>query len=183
MSRLTELTYDAMSAEQKKVYDDIVAGPRGRFVGPYLAWIRNPKLVEAAAAYGAFCRFESSPSDRIREFVILLVARHFDADVEWWAHHPIAIKAGLDPAIAEAVKQRKKPEFRNADEETAYAVAMELIENRKVSDATYSKALREFGEKTLVELVAIIGNYFAVALILNCFEIGTPDGSRPLSDS
>lgn len=181
MSRLADIAYDDMSAEQKKVHDAIVAGPRGRFVGPYLAWIRNPKLVEAAAGYGAFCRYESSPSDRIREFVILLVARHFDADVEWWAHYPIAIKAGLDLSVAEAVKQRQLPEFQNTDEEAAYAVAMELIENRKVSDATYAKALSEFGEKTLVELVAIIGNYFAVALILNCFEIGTPDGSRPLS--
>ncbi len=171
-----------MTLEQKHVYDAVVASPRGRFVGPYLAWIRNPKLTQAAMQYGSFCRYESSVSDRIREFAILLVARHWDADVEWWAHHPIALKAGLDPAIAEAIRLRKRPVFKQADEEAVYDLVQELQETRRVSAATYAKALVELGETTLVELVATLGNYFAVAAVLNVFEIETPDGSKPMTD-
>lgn len=181
MGRLKELSRDEMNAEQQGVYDQVMASPRARFVGPYQAWIRNPKLCTAAMHYGGFCRYESSVSDRVREFAILVVARHWKADVEWWAHYPIAMKAGLDPAIAEAIKSGERPAFSQQDEEITYNLIHELIETRRVSDKTYAKALKEFGEVQLVELMAIIGNYFAVALTLNCFEIETPDGSRPLS--
>ena len=181
MSRLKELQRANMTVDQQKVYDDVVASPRGHFVGPYIAWIRNPKLTQVAMGYGGFCRYDTSVSDRVREFAILVVAAHWEADVEWWAHHPIAMKAGLDPAVADAVKSGQRPSFVQADEEITYQLIMELIDTKRVCDATYAKALAEFGEVQLVELMAIIGNYFAVALTLNCFDIPTPDGSKPLS--
>lgn len=181
MARLKELAREDMTIEQQHVYDAVVASPRGRFVGPYVAWIRNPKLTEAAMRYGGFCRYESSVPDRIRELAILLVARHWNADVEWWAHHPIALKAGLDAAVAEAIRRRERPAFHRRDEETVYDLVQELQETRRVSDPVYQRALAEFGETMLVELVATIGNYLAVAAMLNVFEIETPDGSRPMT--
>ena len=181
MPRLKQLSRDEMTSEQQRIYDQVVASPRGRFVGPYHAWIRNPKLADAAQRYGAFCRFESSVSNRIREFAILLVARHWDADVEWWAHHPIALKAGLDPAIAEAIKRRERPTFQHRDEEIVYDLVQQLITTKRVGNETYAAALEEFGEVTLVELIAVLGNYFAVAAMLNVFDIETPDGSKPMS--
>jgi len=182
MSRLKPLAREDMSPQQKEAHDKVLASPRGRFVGPYLAWIRNPRLVEVAEAHGAFCRYESSPPDRLRELAILVAARHWNAQVEWWAHHPIALRAGLDPAVAEAIRQRQRPRFAQADEEIVHDLALELLATTRVSDALYARALETFGETMLVELVAIIGNYCTVALTLNCFEIETPDGSRPLDD-
>ena len=181
MARLKDLARDEMNPEQQAVYDKVMASPRSGFNGPYKAWIRSPKLTAVAEQYGAFCRFQSSVSDRVREFAILVVARHWNADVEWWAHHPIAIKAGLDPHIAEAIKVGQRPEFVNRDEEITYDLITQLAETRRVSDATYASAIAEFGEVQLVELMAIIGNYFAVALTLNCFEIEPPDGSKPMT--
>lgn len=182
MSRLNELKYEEMDADQRAIHDRLISGPRGRIAGPYIAWLRNAKLADVAEQYGRFVRYETSLPARLSEMAILIVGRHWNAQVEWWAHHPLALKAGLDPAIADAIAQRKRPEFRNADEETVYDVTMELIETRKLSDPTYRRALYMFGEKTLIELIAILGNYFAVALVLNAFEIMPPDGSRPMPD-
>ncbi len=181
MARLKELSRDEMNADQQAIYDKVMASPRSGFNGPYKAWIRNPKLTSVAEQYGAFCRFENSVSDRVREFAILVIARYWNADVEWWAHHPIALKSGLDPKIAEAIKDGQRPAFVNKDEEITYDLILELADRRRLSDATYGRAIAEFGEVQLVELMAIIGNYFAVALTLNCFDIGPPDGSRPMT--
>ena len=182
MSRLRELTYEEMDAEQREMHDRLVNGPRGRVAGPYLAWLRNPKLADVAERYGRFVRYETSLPARLSEMAILIVGRHWNAQVEWWAHHPLAIKAGLDPSIADAIAHRSRPDFKNADEEMVFDLTMELIETRKLSDSTYKRALDIFGEKALIELVAILGNYFAVALVLNTFEIMPPDGSKPLPD-
>jgi 4-carboxymuconolactone decarboxylase len=182
MSRLRELTYEEMDAEQRAMHDRLVNGPRGRVAGPYLAWLRNPRLADVAERYGRFVRYETSLPARLSEMAILIVGRHWNAQVEWWAHHPLAIKAGLEPSIADAIARRRRPDFKNADEEMVYDLTLELIETRKLSDATYKRALDIFGEKSLIELIAILGNYFAVALVLNTFEIMPPDGSRPLPD-
>ena len=182
MSRLRELTYEEMNAEQREIHDRLISGPRGRIAGPYIAWLRNAKLADVAEKYGRFVRYETSLPPRLSEMAILIVGRHWNAQVEWWAHHPLAIKAGLDPAIADAIAHRKRPDFKKADEELVYDIAMELIESKKLADATYQRALKILGETTLIELIAILGNYFAVALVLNTFEIMPPDGSKPMPE-
>lgn len=182
MSRLRELTYEEMDADQRAMHDRLISGPRGRIAGPYVAWLRNAKLADVAERYGRFVRYETSLPARLSEMAILIVGRHWNAQVEWWAHHPLALKAGLAPQIADAIARRERPDFKAADEECVYDVTMELIETKKLSDGTYRRALDMFGEKTLIELIAILGNYFAVALVLNTFEIMPPDGSRPMPD-
>ena len=182
MSRLRELTFEEMNAEQRAMHDRLISGPRGRIAGPYVAWLRNARLADVAEQYGRFVRYETSLPARLSEMAILIVGRHWNAQVEWWAHHPLALKAGLDPAIADAILHRKRPTFIHADEEIVYEVTLELIETKKVSDATYKRALDMFGETALIELIAILGNYFAVALVLNTFEIMPPDGSKPMPE-
>lgn len=179
MSRLRELAYEEMDADQRAMHDRLVAGPRGRIAGPYIAWLRNAKLADVAERYGRFVRYETSLPPRLSEFAILIAGRHWDAQVEWWAHYPLAIKAGLDPAIAEAVKNCLRPAFVNRDEEIVHDLTKELLETKKLSPVTYNAALEAFGEKALIELIAILGNYCAVALVLKTFEIEPPDGSQP----
>lgn len=182
MPRLRELTEGEMDADQRTIRDRLISGPRGRVAGPYIAWLRSPKLADVAERYGRFVRYETSLPARLTELAILIVARHWNAQVEWWAHHPLALKAGLDPAVAEAIARRRRPRFQAADEEAVYDLATELIKTRSLCEATYARALACFGERALVELVAVLGNYVAVALTLNAFDIQPPDGSRPLSD-
>lgn len=180
MSRLPPLDYEQLDAEQKAMWDKIVSGPRGRVAGPYHAWLRIPKFAAIAEQYGRYVRYETSLPARLTEMAILIVARHWNAQVEWWAHHGLALKAGLDPAIADAIAERRAPPFRNEDERIVFDMTHELINTRKLTDATYAQALNAFGEKGLIQLVAVLGNYFAVALVLNTFEIMPPDGSSPL---
>ena len=179
MARMEPIPLEQMTPAQKEMYDNVMSGPRGRIAGPMIPWFRSPELGDLSQKVGAFLRFSSSLPDRITEFTILLVSRRWTAQIEWWAHHPLALKAGLDPAIADAIEARQRPAFVNRDEEVVYNLAMELMENHRVSANTYQAALDELGEQGLVELIGVLGYYNYVAMVLNCFEI-LPDGESPL---
>ena len=179
--RLRELKYEEMDADQRAIHDKLISGPRGRIAGPYIAWLRTPALADAAERLGRYVRYETALPPRLSEFAILIAGRHWDAEVEWWAHHPLAIKGGLDPGIADAVLHKRRPAFVNRDEEIVYDLTTELLETKKLGAATYKAALDLLGEKALIDLVAIIGNYCAVALVLKTFEIEPPDGSHPFA--
>jgi len=182
MPRLAQLSDADMTPEQKKVRDEVLAGPRGRIVGPINAWLRSPALCDRAQKLGAFCRFESSIDPRLREFVILIVARRWSAQIEWWAHHPLAIKAGLDTKITDAMMARQRPDFVNRDEEVVYDFCNELLDTHQIADATYETMTAEFGEAMTVEFVALLGYYTSVAMILNTFQELPGDGSLPFKD-
>ena len=181
MARLKTLNYEEMPQAQKVAHDEILSGPRTRIGGPMNAWFRNPELAGLAQRLGAFCRFNTSLPLRLSELAILIVSRDWTAEVEWWAHQPIAVEAGIDEAVTESIRKGERPRFKNQDEEVLYDFASELLVNRSVSDEAYAAAFTEFGERTVVELVALLGYYTSVAMILNAFEETPPDGSRPLS--
>ncbi len=186
MSRLAELQYDEMTPDQRRVHDDIMAGPRGRVGGPMNAWFRNPELAQLSQSLGAFCRYRTSLDPRLSEMVILTVARHWTAQVEWRIHKPIALAAGLDPAIADAIEARERPDFGGDGEAAAvYDVASEIQQTRRLGDAAYASALDALGETRLVELIALLGYYTSVAMILNAFDVPVPEGGEvaaPLAD-
>ena len=179
MARMEPIPPDQMTPAQKEMYDNVMSGPRGRIAGPMVPWFRSPELGDLSQKVGAFLRFSSCLPNRITEFTILLVSRKWTAQIEWWAHHPLALKAGLDPAVIDAIEARQRPRFVNRDEEVVYNLAMELMENHQVSDDTYQAALDELGEQGLVELIGVLGYYNYVAMVLNCFEM-LPDGELPL---
>ena len=181
MARLKTLNYEEMPQAQKVAHDEILSGPRTRIGGPMNAWFRNPELAGLAQRLGAFCRFNTSLPLRLSELAILIVSRDWTAEVEWWVHQPIAVEAGIDEAVTESIRKGERPRFKNLDEEVLYDFASELLVNRSVSDEAYAAAFTEFGERTVVELVALLGYYTSVAMILNAFEETPPDGSRPLS--
>jgi 4-carboxymuconolactone decarboxylase len=182
MPRLAPLAYEDMTLEQKRVHDDVVSGPRGRVVGPINAWFRNPALCDRAQKLGAFCRFESGIDARLREFVILIVARRWSAQIEWWAHHPLAINAGLNEKIAAAIMAGRRPDFVNRDEEIVYDFCNELLDTHRVRDDAYATMIETFGETLTVEFVALLGYYTSVAMILNTFQEYPPDGSMPFGE-
>ncbi len=179
MSRIAKLSYEEMTEDQKKAHDEILSGPRTSIAGPMNAWFRSPKLAGLAQRLGAFCRFETTLPPRLSELAILVVARHWTAQIEWYAHQPLAVKGGLDEAATQAIAEHRDPGFEKDDERILFAFAKELVEKKGVSDQTYATALDEFGEQTLVELIAILGYYTSVAMILNCFQ-EMPDGPPPL---
>ena len=178
MSRLPDLNPEKFTAEQKKVHDAVVAGPRGRVVGPIKVWLKNPGLAEHAQALGAYARFNSSLPPRLSELAIIITGAFWKANYEWFAHAPLAIKAGIDPAAVETIRTYGTPTFSKADEQVIYDFTHELLTTRRVSAATFARAKQELGETSVIDLVGIVGYYGLVSVTLNAFELPLPDGEK-----
>jgi 4-carboxymuconolactone decarboxylase len=178
MSRLPDLDPAKFSPEQKKVHEAVLAGPRGRVVGPIKVWLNNAGRAEHAQALGAYCRFNSSLPPRLSELAICTTGAFWKANYEWFAHAPLAIKAGIDPAAIEAIRIGGTPKFTKADEQAVYDFAHELITTRRVSPATFERAKKELGEASVIDLVGIIGYYGLVSVTLNAFELPLPEGEK-----
>jgi len=176
LSRLPQLTYEIMSSDQQKLHDEILAGPRTRIAGPMHAWFLNPDYGSLIQKVGAFCRYETSLPPRLSELAIIIVARHWSADVEWFAHSAIALDNGITQATIEAIELAQHPDFENGDEALIYDLTKSILETKRLPDALYHQAVTDFGEKTLLDLTAIIGYNCNVAVQLNVFEIPDQEG-------
>ena len=178
MSRLPDLNPEKFSPEQKKVHDAVVSGPRGKVVGPIKVWLKNPGLAEHAQALGAYCRFGSSLPPRLSELAIVITGAFWKANYEWFAHAPLAIKAGIDPATVEAIRTGGTPKLTKADEQAVHDFTRELLTTRRVSAATFERAKKELGETSVIDLVGIVGYYGLVSVTLNAFELPLPEGEK-----
>ncbi len=179
--RFPTLTPEQMTPAQKKVADAIMAGPRKSMGGPFNAWLRSPELADRLQAVGEQVRFHSSLPPRLSEFAILITAREWDADYEWYAHYPLALKAGLKPEIAAAVAKGERPPGMAADEAAVFDYMAELRRTRRVSDATYARTHALLGDQGVIDLVALSGYYDLVSMTLNTAEVRPPEpGPLPL---
>jgi 4-carboxymuconolactone decarboxylase len=181
MSRLHDLSYDQMTAEQRRIPDEIAAGPRGTVEGPLKVWLRSPGLADPAQKLGAFARFRSSLPPALSELAILVTAQAWQADFEWYAHARLARAAGIPDPVIEAIRAGAEPELPDPKARAVYAVARELQTTRALSGATYAMAEAALGATGMVDLVGILGYYTLVSMTLNAFEVRTPDGSRPFA--
>src|SRR5690349_17666722 len=135
--RLPQFQAATATDEQKAVLQDILSGPRGNLNGPFLGWIFSPELAQHAQRLGAFCRYQTGLPLRLSELAILVTAARWRSQAEWHIHHPIAIDAGVPPAIAESLRTGERPVFDDDDDELIFLFASELHENRRVSDRTF----------------------------------------------
>jgi 4-carboxymuconolactone decarboxylase len=179
MARITLPDPQAMDPDQRRVYDKIVSGRRGRVQGPLRAALHNADLAERWQGLGELLRYNTSLSPRQSELAILVTARACNSPFEWYAHRLEAEKAGIEPAIIESLLAAKMPEGLSADDAAVVRFAVELNRVKSVSDAAYGDALTRFGERTVVELTALVGYYTMVAMTLNAHEIPLPEGVEP----
>jgi len=172
MPRLTIIDRNAMNAEQARVYDAAKqsGGPVG---GPYYAYIRLPKLFEAAQTMRA-CLGGGPLSARERQIAHLVIARHWGARYPWFAQVRASLAAGVEQAVIDAINARKPPELADARERTCYIVARELLANKGLSDETYAAAEKALGLESLVALVATTGSFSMTCLTANTFLIAPP---------
>src|SRR6516164_8650893 len=113
--RFPDIPLDRMSAAQRSVADAIMSGPRGRMSGPFNAWLRSPELADRLQKVGEYVRFHTSLDKRLNEMAIIMTAQYWGSQYEWFAHAPLAQKAGLDPKIIAALGAGRKPEKMKDD--------------------------------------------------------------------
>ena len=179
MARYRELSTAEMNPAQKAVVDEIISGKRGRFGGPFQILIRAPEICKHLGRLGEYLRWGSSLSPALSELAICMTARHIRANFEWHAHAPLAVEGGVPAATVEAIRTGATPHFDATDQALVYKLVTELIDTKRLSDASFAEAIAAFGEQGVVELGTIIGYYTAIGNALNVFEVSLPAGTAP----
>ncbi|MCW3475377.1 carboxymuconolactone decarboxylase family protein [Limobrevibacterium gyesilva] len=174
--RLPIIEPEQMTPEQRRVHDDTVAGKRGRMPPPVQAWLHSPKLADRAQRLGEFVRYETSLPPALNEMAILITAKHWNSHYEWYAHRPLALAAGLDPAIIDAIRTGRDPGLTDAGARAIYDYATTLHRTRDVSQALHDAVVAAFGARGVVELVGVCGYYTLISMTLNAFDVPLPPG-------
>jgi 4-carboxymuconolactone decarboxylase len=181
--RFAPLKADELSPSQKAWAEMIAPPPRNANIAspPYRAYVRNPDLATRLSALSDYLRWNTSLPPRLSELAILITARQWTAQYEWFRHYPLALKGGLDPKVAADVAAGKRPDNMRDDEAALYDLVTELYRDKKVTDPVYKAALDKFGESGIMDIVGIIGYYDLVSMTLITMQAGTPnDGVPPL---
>ena len=188
--RFPTLSLAQLTPEQKKLMQSLLAGPRTTGVsapeamerllkgGPFNAWLRSPDLGERLQKVGEYIRFNTSLPLHLNEFAILITARHWTSQYEWYAHLLLGLKAGLDPKLASALAENRRPARMKKDEAAVYDFCTQLHRTRKVTDAAYRRALGLFGERGVMDLIGVSGYYTMVSMTLNVARVPLPAGQK-----
>jgi 4-carboxymuconolactone decarboxylase len=175
--RFKPLTYDEMTPAQKTLIEHVLASPRGGVEGPFNVLLRSPEMGDLGQQFGA-SRFGTAVPRRLWELAILVTARHWTAQFEWFAHHRSALQAGLSPVICDAIAEGRRPPAMKPDEEAVYDFSSELLATKQVGDATFKAAKDALGERGVVDLIGVMGWYGTVSMLLNVDRYPLPDGGR-----
>ena len=188
--RFPQIPEEKLTPEQRAIVDDIRAGPRsklstssaskpGPIGGPFNVMLRSPGIGMLIQKLGGEIRFNSIISGKLNELAILITARHYMANYEWNAHCKLALKGGLDPAIAQAIAEGREPTGMDADEALVYEFSKSLHNNHGVSDDLFERAKKRFGEQGVVDIIAVNGYYSLVSFLLNVDKTPLPAGVEP----
>jgi 4-carboxymuconolactone decarboxylase len=179
VARLDPIPYDDLTPEQRTIHGKL-ASTRKRVGGPFAIWLRLPNVAYTANEFTHALRENGKLEKRLFELIVLLVVRHWSAQYAWSAHEPNAIAAGLAPDVIAAIRERRKPEFKNADERLIYEAVSELLDTKELSAPTYDRLMKQFGVELTIEALSVAGFYGMVSTVLKGFDVPTPNGERPL---
>jgi 4-carboxymuconolactone decarboxylase len=177
--RFPPLTIDQLDDNQKPLGEQIVKVSSIGIAGPYNPMLRSPVLGQRLFDLFHYLRWETSVPIRLNEFAILIIGRQWRSQVEWYAHAPLAAKAGLSVEIIAELKAGKRPSNMAEDEAVVYDFVTELTTTRKISDPTFARAKKVFSDQQIVDLTAVAGNYIMVAMLLAMAEETVPPGKEP----
>ena len=177
--RMPEIPADKMTDAQKKAAQEFAAGRGTPVFGPFVPLLRSPEVMLRAKAMGDYLRFKNVLPAKLSEFTILITARQWTQQYEWDVHYPIAMKAGLNPEIAKAVADGRRPQNMPADEELVYDFLTELHDSKSVSDATYARAVARFGEPGVIDMIGVNGYYTFLAMVMNTARTPLPPEHKP----
>src|SRR5215813_7075146 len=170
------------STAQQQAASEFTAMRRQEVFGPFAVMLRSPEVMLRAAAMGDYMRYRTSLPPALNELIILIVARHWSQQFEWYIHQPMALKAGLAPTIVAAVSNGRRPDTMSSDQAIVYEFSTELLRLQNVSDSTYAKAVERFGEHGVIDMVGVAGYYSFLSMMMNTARTAVPadSGVAPL---
>lgn len=185
MTRLSMVDPNELTDDQQTLWDGLtesrgggvdLVDENGHLVGPFNAWLHVPKIGRRLSSLGAYLRFRTTIERRLSEVAICTVGAHWRSEFEFFAHAPMALEHGVDASVIDALRAGELPSFARDDEQIVYEVARQLLNDRRVTDDTYAAAEALLGEAGMVELVALIGYYCLISMLLNLFDVRLPPG-------
>lgn len=168
------------SPEQRRFAQPLLDGPRGAIISPFVPMLRSPELMDLVQETGAYLRYRCAIGTRLTELAVLVTARHWDQQVEWAIHAPIAEQAGIAENIIAAVSLGKRPNFDEEDERLVYDCVTELLESKRLSDEAHDKAQALFGEQGMIDLFGVVGYYSLLSMVMNGAQTAVPESSAQL---
>jgi len=177
--RMPPIPADKMTEAQKKANDLLTSTPRGASGagGPFTPLLRSPELMNRLQTVGAYLRFNNSIPQKFVEMTIIMIARQWTQQYEWAIHQPLAIKAGLKPEIASAIAESRHPSGMAEDEAMVWDFNNELAQTKTVSDTTYARVVKKFGEQGVIDLTGINGYYTTLAMLMSVGRTPGPSDS------
>ncbi|HVJ52659.1 MAG TPA: hypothetical protein VM689_09370 [Aliidongia sp.] len=177
-SRFPQLTMDQLDDAQRPLGEKIMKVSSVGLAGPYNPMLRSPVMAQRMYDLVDYLRWHTSVPTKLNEFAILIQSRLWRSQVEWYAHYPLAVKAGLPEHVAADLKANKRPADMQPDEATVYDYCMELSTKQKISDATFARAKALLGDQGVVDLTMVNGTYVSVAMLLAAAEETVPPGKE-----
>ena len=178
MARLDPIPFEDLTPEQKTIHAEL-ASTRKRVAGPFAIWLRLPNVAHTANQFTLALRENGKLEKRLFELIVLIVTRHWSAQYAWAAHEPHAVTAGLAPEVITAIRERRKPEFKKADERLIFEAVSELLDSKELSGPIYDRLLKQFGVELTIEALSIAGFYGMVSTVLKGFDVPTLSGEKP----
>jgi 4-carboxymuconolactone decarboxylase len=177
--RFPQLTMDQLDEKQKPLGEQVMKVSSVGLAGPYNPMMRSPVLGQRLFDLFHYLRWETSVPTKLNEFAIIIIGRQWRSQVEWYAHAPLAQKAGLSRDIIAELKANKRPSDMAEDEAVVYDFVTELTTTKQVSDETYARAKKIFNDQQIVDLTSVAGTYVSIAMMLAMAEESTPSGKEP----
>ena len=177
--RMPPIPSERLTDAQKKAIQEFEAARKTGLSGPFWPLLRSPEVLSRARAMGDYLRFTSVLPPRLSEFTIIITARQWTQNYEWDVHAPLAVKGGLEASIVAAVAEGRRPEGMADDEDVLYTFCDELHRNKSISDVTYARAVKTFGEQGVIDILGISGYYTTLAMVLNTARTPVPPGRTP----
>jgi 4-carboxymuconolactone decarboxylase len=177
--RMPPIPADKWTDAQKKAAEEIMSGPRKELVGPFIPLLRSPEYMSRLQRVGEYLRFNTKLGANISEFIILLIARQWTQQFEWYSHQALAQKAGIKPETMKAIAEGRRPAELTPDEEMVYDFVTELRLRQSVSDAVYAKVVNRFGEQGVIDIAGLCGYYTTLGMLMNTARTPLPPGVAP----
>lgn len=174
--RLSKLKPEAFTREQIIRATQIARSYGGKIDGPHSIWFRVPELSKLAADFNTWIRLHGHLERRLFELIVLIIARHYNAQFEWYVHERSAIKAGVSQDVVEVLRAGRLPSLNKSDERLIFKIVTDICERHTLDSRTYNRAVSFFGEELLVEIITDVGFYTMVAMMCNVFDAPLPVG-------